>query len=554
MSVVTSRKRAFIHGLLDPATGEISGTPTRAGLYSKVIIEVIDGAQWVSSTEISFQIVTVLSITTTLLPDGVLNVDYAEQLAVSEPCLCAWRIASGVLPPGLSLNPTTGRIWGVPLPPANTHEFEVQVTDDQERSASRRFRVTITTLAVLTRSLPNALLGAFYMHAVAVSGGRLPYRWQVTQGALPSGLTLSSAGVITGTPAAAGQFAFRVKVTDDAGNSCEAALTLLVEQPAPVLAIATVALPDGRAGTPYSQALAASGGKSPYSFSIRSGALPPGLTLGADGRITGTPAEPGGFAFTVQAADSAGAKCSRAFTLQVAMPEVLPVINAVVNAASYRPGVSPHAWVAIFGRNLAPIAAPGRTWREAEIVDGKLPTALDGVSVRIAGQAAPIYFVGPDQLNVLTPEDLSPGIVSVEVTTPAGAARVLAVLTEFAPALFSENDASGRSCPAAVHADGTRLTSRAARPGDMILFFGTGFGPTSPARRAGELAEPAPLSTVFTVWIGGREAGVLYGGLVGPGLYQFNVQVPELPEGYHVVTVTIAGSQTQREVYLPVGR
>src|SRR5258708_36298712 len=112
-------------------------------------------------------------------------------------------------------------------------------------------------------------------------------------------------------------------------------------------------------------------------------------------------------------------------------------------------------WVAIFGQNLASIQTKGRTWRDDEIINGMLPTSLDGVSVHINGRPAALYFVGPQQLNAQVPDNPTLGPVPVVVTTPYGTARTVAEVKELAPGLFTGPDYSGTRFAAAVFADGT---------------------------------------------------------------------------------------------------
>jgi len=233
--------------------------------------------------------------------------------------------------------------------------------------------------------------------------------------------------------------------------------------------------------------------------------------------------------------------------------------NGVVNAASLKSEVAPGGWATIFGQNFTTLEPPGRTWRPDEIADGLLPTSLAGVTVYVDGKLAPIQFAGPGQLNVQIPNEVSPGRASVEVNGPTGNSRSLVAIKELAPGLFTFGDCRGRVYAAAVNTEGTPLGSpdciqgaQPAQPGDAILLFGTGFGPTSPSRPSGRLIEPAPLALPFNIRIGGLPAVAEYGGIVGPGLYQFNVRVPQLPGGDHVVSIEVAGEQTQPAVFVPI--
>ena len=236
----------------------------------------------------------------------------------------------------------------------------------------------------------------------------------------------------------------------------------------------------------------------------------------------------------------------------------LPLIRSdrgILNGATYTPGIAAGSWVSIFGENLAPGAAPGRSWREADIINGVLPISLDGVSVRINNRPASIAFISPTQLNVQAPDDDARGAVQVEVTTPAGTVRSTAELREFAPGFFMSTDAY----IAAVHPDGTVVGrpaaipgSRGAKAGDTVLLFGTGFGPTVPPQPVGRMVAAAPLAHGISVRIGGVPTRQTFAGLVGPGLYQFNVEIPDLPAGDHEVVIDIEGVSTQPNARIAV--
>ena len=233
--------------------------------------------------------------------------------------------------------------------------------------------------------------------------------------------------------------------------------------------------------------------------------------------------------------------------------------NGVVNGASFQPGIAPGAWITIFGSNLA---STTRTWRNDEIVGGKLPTELDGVSVTVNNRLAAVYFISPAQINVQAPSDEGTGPAPVQVTTVRGASSVNAQLGTFAPGFFMF-DPESRRYLAAVHADGTLLgkpnlfqglTTAPARPGETVLLFGAGFGPTDPAVPSGQVfGGAAKLTNPITVRIGGVPAEVQFAGLSGAGLYQLNVKVPDtLPDGDAPVVAETGGVRTQDNAFITV--
>jgi len=190
---------------------------------------------------------------------------------------------------------------------------------------------TVTTpLAISTASLPGASLGTAYSQSLAATGGKSPYTWSRSSGTLPTGLSLSSSGVISGTPSAAGSFSFTVKVTDAAAASVTKSLSITVTTGTPALSITTSSLPDGAAGTAYSQTLAASGGSPPYTWSYN-GSLPPGVSLTSGGVLSGTPTAAGNYSFTVLAVDTKSATATKALSVTIAAPPPTPMSTADKN-------------------------------------------------------------------------------------------------------------------------------------------------------------------------------------------------------------------------------
>ncbi len=243
-----------------------------------------------------------------------------------------------------------------------------------------------------------------------------------------------------------------------------------------------------------------------------------------------------------------------------------PAISAagVVNAASNSPGISSGAWVSIAGSNLAPDGAAGPA-RSSGIVDGKLPTELAGVRVRINGNYAPLAYVSATQLIVQAPDDAALGPVTVDVTTTAGTSDAAAAeLKVAAPGLFRFSPLNMRYV-AASYADGSvaapsglsdsGIAGRPPKPGDTVLLFGTGFGPTNPAAPSGVVfsgAAPLAAGNNLAIRIGGVPVQVTFAGLVAAGLYQFNVVTPALADGDYLVEASVWGQDVPAQQYLAI--
>jgi Putative Ig domain len=297
------------------SSAKISGTPTQSGT-SVVTLQVQDSSSTPQKASKSFSIaiaaaVVPVSISTGSLASGQVSSTYAATLAASGGTSpYTWSVSSGALPAGLSLSASSGQISGTPTQ-SGTSTFTVQVKDSSSpaQTATKSLSITIaaTPVQITTASVVSGQAGTVYSATLAASGGTTPYSWSISSGALPSGLTLSSAGTISGTPTASGSFGFTAKVTDSTTPTAQTAtksFSLTVAAAVTPLQITTTSVPSGQVGTPYSTTLAASGGTTPYSWSISSGALPAGLTLSATGTISGTPTASGSFSFTAKVTDS----------------------------------------------------------------------------------------------------------------------------------------------------------------------------------------------------------------------------------------------------------
>lgn len=139
----------------------------------------------------------------------------------------SWTITSGILPPGLTLNGSTGSIAGTPLQ-AGSFPFTVQVRDMSGAVSARALSMAIQPVAINTQTLPPAQSGTWYSQLLSPSGGTVPYVWSVINGRLPAGLVLdAAAGTIAGYPTARGIFSFTIRLAD--ANGLKATRTLQID-------------------------------------------------------------------------------------------------------------------------------------------------------------------------------------------------------------------------------------------------------------------------------------------------------------------------------------
>jgi cyclophilin family peptidyl-prolyl cis-trans isomerase len=220
---------------------------------------------------------------------------------------------TGTLPPGLSLS-STGVLSGTPTQTGEYTGIVVTASNGIGTAATQNVSITVHQKpAISSNAAPAGILGIGYSHTFTATGSPAPTF--STTDPLPTGLTLSPAGVLSGTPSAIGTFAGTVTATNVAGTSEQAFNIVINQQPAftngPPPASGTV-------GTAYSFSYTASGSPAP-TFALTSGALPAGLSLNPSGAISGTPTTAGGpFTGTVTASNGIGTAATQDFSITVA--------------------------------------------------------------------------------------------------------------------------------------------------------------------------------------------------------------------------------------------
>jgi len=234
-------------------------------------------------------------------------------------------------------------------------------------------------------------------------------------------------------------------------------------------------------------------------------------------------------------------------------------------------GVTPGGWVEIYGTNLA---RSTRTWDAGDFSNGRTQLDLDGVRVFIGGKQAAVGYVSPTQVNAQVAIDAMEGPVPMELIGPGGRSNPIAVnMARLRPAVFAGEQfrrggvqylsalIAGGGPPVWVGPEGLvpGLTTRPVLAGEVITFFGTGFGPTTPPVAAGTMApgqNPAMVAGRVQVRFGETPATVQFAGLSPgfAGLFQFNVTVPTVGPGDVRISIEVDGVAVAQNVSLMVGR
>ena len=324
-------------GLTMARDGTISGTPTTAGftrfwIWNHDLTAAEGGPAWCqredrSEHEFSIYIDPGIEINQDEVAPATLGQPYSQALTANQitslnpptgsPVQATWTLASGSLPPGVTLSPQ-GILSGTPTT-EGSYGFEVMA---QSGGPSETQALTISVRQPMSAKSPfgaavrpSAEVGVRFSVTATATGGSGTYEWSVGAGELPTGLTLDKQkGTVSGTPQSAGRFTFALVATDGDGRTSTAASSLTV---AARLAIKTSKLKPATIGVPYRVKLVTSGGVKPLKWTLH-GKLPAGVRFSPKlGTFAGTPTKVGAFNLKVEARDSLGAKSKTTLALTV---------------------------------------------------------------------------------------------------------------------------------------------------------------------------------------------------------------------------------------------
>jgi large repetitive protein len=278
------------------------------------------------------------------VPEGTVGVPYTHTFSGAGGCGPAlpyqFTVINGSLPPGLSLA-SSGVVSGTPTQ-VGSWSFWVNLSDQnpptaewcRPSQAQREFTITINpsggssptpspspapSVSITTASLPVASAGSPYSQTLTASGTGAK-SWTIVAGSLPAGLSLSSGGVLSGTPTAAGTASFTVKVTVGGATAQKQFMlqvTSALEIRAPDSQVAEVAVP-------LQIELNANGGSAPYRWEITKGSMPTHVGFigdqgnGSTALIKGVPADAGSFPLTFKVTDVHGRSTLHTITLRIA--------------------------------------------------------------------------------------------------------------------------------------------------------------------------------------------------------------------------------------------
>jgi hypothetical protein len=316
---------------LNPATGVVSGTPTQTGSFP-ITVTATD-ANSCSGTSATYTIVIgcqTLTVTNPSNANGTAGSPFSETFTQAGGIgTITWSLASGTLPAGLTLNPSTGVVSGTPT---QTGSFPITVTATDANSctgtsATYTIAIGCQTITVTNPSNATGPAGSPFSETFTQTGAIGTATFTLASGTLPTGLTLAPNGVLSGTPTQGGSFPITVTVTD--ANSCtgtSATYTIVIT--CPIITITNPANGNGTANSAFSETFSQSGGQGTITWALTTGTLPTGLTLNpATGVVSGTPTQTGSFPITVTATDGNGCPgTSSTYTITISC-QIITVVN-----------------------------------------------------------------------------------------------------------------------------------------------------------------------------------------------------------------------------------
>ena len=537
-------------GAVSSASGLTTTYTAPEGVTSPIQVKLIASIPQTKSQETVNITVNPAPTITGAPPAGIVGSTYSTMIvsAGGTSPLKTW-VASGAVPPGLSFNAATGEIAGTPTA-TGTFQFMVQLSD----TSAVPFTVTANKSITISNPVPPLTLaggpqpigevGIPYTTSLVAAGGVTPYSWSILSGSLPAGLSISpTTGIISGTPTVQGTSTFTVQVQDSTTATASAQVSITVVSP---LTLAGGPQPDGVVGVAYSTSLVASGGSTPYSWSVTAGTLPPGLGISAaTGIISGTPTTKGTFAFTVQVKDSLGATATAAVSITVnsplSMTNVLP--NGTVGVAYSAPisaagGATPYS-CSITGSLPAGLSLSGCAVSGTPTVAGSAT-----VTVKVTDASSPAQVVSQVETIVISPPALTLGsplpngtvgvVYSANITASGGTSPYSCSITGALPAGLTLTACTVSGTPTVAGSVTVQVTV-------------TDTGSPAQNASANETISIAPAALSITNTLPDGTVGVPYSAQIGAqgGITPYTCSITgALPAGLSLAGCTVSGTPT----------
>jgi hypothetical protein len=305
----TLQSGALPAGMTLSAAGVLSGTPTATGAFT-FTVRATDTSGCFGEVTVTLHVnCPTITVFPASLSNGTVGDPYGPATFTvtgsTSPLASTFAVTTGTLPAGLTL--TSGGVLSGTATSTGTSTFTVTATDQYGCSGARvglSLTFNCPTITVTPTTLTAAIVGTAYTPvSFSQTGGHGTITFTLQSGALPTGMNISAAGVLSGTPTQTGSFVVTVRATD--ANGCFGEVTVTLDVNCPTITVTNPVVTTGLGGVPFSQTFTQSGATSPV-FTVNSGTLPTGLNLSAAGVLSGTPTVSGSFPITVKVSGSFG--------------------------------------------------------------------------------------------------------------------------------------------------------------------------------------------------------------------------------------------------------
>ncbi|WP_139285103.1 choice-of-anchor tandem repeat GloVer-containing protein [Terriglobus roseus] len=451
-------------------TGKQSGTTDATGFYgSAQVTPTADGTYTYALTcggttsgFVTLNLSSKLQITTSSLPNGSVSKAYTNPILI-DGGKSPYKFVADGLPPGITIDPTSGLLAGKPTQ-FGTYQTTIAVQDSSTPAltAGRVLPLTIDKSLMLSGSLKNATVGTQYTGGLTATGGFGTYKWTISAGALPEGLTLNATtGVISGKPTKGEKATFSITITDGENPVDTVTLATSISTVAPPLMVIGGDFVDCTVGVLCDNQFEASGGTPPYTWTVAPGAtLPAGMTLASDGSFSFKPIQYYDLPFQIEVQVTDSSKPALTATGIDAL--------TITSSLKANPYTLPVATVGQAYAAPAPVATgglPPYTW----LVIGSDPSVKGEYGAKADGS---LYSPGPKTAGTYTItyilKDSEKNQATVQFSVPF---TVMAALTPTTTTLSSSNTTAGTGMNVTLTASVAR--SAGVPTGKVTFYNGT---------------------------------------------------------------------------------